>query len=165
MKELKRIDFEAGTFTANGVNYTIEGTLSIERYAELQIIEKELAYGFTVKSLFDKLKVCWDLLNKMKFAEMAINLNDMMRGVAKVQERQPIILKICALFMNAPDEDRRTITVDMINKKISDWKAEGIAMQDFFQAASSSVNGFSEIYETVTRIISAQEKTEQAESQ
>lgn len=157
MNELKRIDFEKGKFTANGKEYTIEGALSIERYAELQIIEKELAYGFTVKSLFDKIKTVWDLLNKMKFAEMAVNLNDMMRGVAKVQEREPIILKICALFMNTADEDRRTITQDMIKEKITDWKAEGIAMQDFFQVASSSVHGFLEIYETVSRIISAQD--------
>lgn len=152
---LKRIDFDKGKFTANGQDYTIEGTLSIERYAELQLLEKELAYNFTVKGIFDQLRKMWELLNKMKFAETVVILSDLMRGAKKAQERQPTILKICALFINTETENRATITQDMIEKKINDWKAEGIAMQDFFVVASNSVTGFLEVYRTVSRIISA----------
>lgn len=158
MQELKRIDFNAGTFEANGKTYTIEGALSIERYAELQILEKELAYGFTVKNIFDKIRQIWDNQNKLKFAENAVLLHDLMRGVTKLEERTPTILKICALFINTPEEDRTTLTAQMIEGKINDWKAAGIDMRDFFQVASSSVNGFLEVYQTVTRIISGLEK-------
>lgn len=159
MKELKRIDFEKGTFEANGKLYTIEGALSIERYAELQILEKELAYGFTVKQIFEKLKILWDYLNKLKFAEAAVLVRDLMAGATRVAERTPTTLKICALFINTEDEDRTTINQDLINKKIEDWKAEGIDMRDFFRVASSSVNGFLEIYKAVSRIISDQDVT------
>lgn len=162
MKELKRINFETGKFTANGKTYTIEGALSIERYAELQILEKELAYGFTVKDIFNKLKQLWDFLNKLKFAEAAVLVRDLMAGATRVAERTPTTLKICALFINTDDEDRGTITQEMINKKIEDWKAEGIDMRDFFQVASSSINGFLEVYQNVTRIISAQEGSDKA---
>jgi hypothetical protein len=164
-KPLKRIDFERPTFTANGKTYTIEGGLSIERYAELQILEKELAYGFTVKGIFEKMQKMWDNANKLKFAENAVILNDLMRGLAKVQERTPVILKVCALFINTPDEDRTTITQDMIEEKINDWKKEGIDQRDFFQVASSSVNGFLEIYQRITRIISAQDGSQAGGSQ
>lgn len=164
-KALKRIDLENPTFTANGKTYTAEGGLSIERYAEMQILEKELGYGFTVKAIFDKLQSMWNNQNKMKFAENAVILNDLMRGVAKVSERTPTILKVCALFVNTPDEDRATINADLINQKIADWKAEGIDMRDFFQLAFSSVNGFLEVYRKVTLLISAQDDAGTEENQ
>lgn len=163
--QLKRIDFETGVFEANGTQYRIEGALTIERYAELQILEKEMGYGVTFKGLYDKLEKLYSLLNKNRFADSAVLVNDLMRGVVKVQEREPTVLKICALFINSEAEDRTIFTQDMINKKIADWKAEGIDMRDFFTVASSSVNGFLDVYRTVTRIISAQPGSEMAESQ
>jgi hypothetical protein len=160
VKALKRIDPERPTFTANGKTYTVEGSLSIERYAELQLLEKEMAYGLTVKQLFDKVQIMWNNQNKLKFAENAVIMNDIMRGLHKVQERTPVILKICCLFINTPDEDRTTLTQDLIDTKVNDWKAEGIDIRDFFRVASSSINGFLEVYKTVSRIISAQDEAE-----
>ena len=157
---LKRIDLNTGIFEANGTRYTIEGALTIERYAELQILEKELGYGLTFKAMFDKLQQAFNLLNKQKPADAAVLLNDMIRGVAMVQQREPLVLKICALFMNTADEDRSSFSADMYNRKIADWKAEKLDMRDFFTVASNSVNGFIEIYRTVTRIISGQPGSE-----
>lgn len=160
MAELKRIDFESGKFVANGTEYIIEGALSIERYAELQLFEKELANGMTFQTMFDKLQSLYSKLNKQKFADCAVELNDMIRGYAKLQEREPAILKICTLYINAKEEDRRTWNADMMNAKIADWKTEGIDMRDFFAVASSSIGGFSEVYRKVTRIISGQTDSE-----
>lgn len=162
---LKRIDFETGVFTANGTQYRVEGATTIERYAELQILEKEMGYGMTFKGMYDRMEKLYSMLNKSRFADCAVLVNDMMRGIVKVQERQPIILKICALFINEENEDRTVLTQDMIDKKIADWKAEGIDMRDFFTVASSSVNGFSDVYRTVTRIISGQPGNEMAGNQ
>lgn len=156
--QVKFIDLEKGVFTANGNTYTIEGDLTIERYAEFQILERELALGISAKDLYSKLNELFTMVNSMQFADSAVMLNDLIRGQHKLQEREPTVLRICALFMNTPDEDRSVITNDMITKKIADWKAEGIAMQSFFAVASSSVNGFIEIYQRVTRIISGLEK-------
>lgn len=162
---LKRIDFEAGTFEANGTQYTIEGALTIERYAELQILEKEMGYGVTFKGMYERLDKAYQLLNKQRFADSAVLINDLIRGITKVQEREPTVLKICALFINAEGEDRTQLSEDLVNKKISDWKAAGIDMRDFFTVASSSVNGFLDVYRTVTRIISGQAGSEMAVSQ
>lgn len=162
--EVKRIDLEKGVFTANGKTYRIEGNLSIERYAMYAIYEKELAYGLTVKGMYDQLKNVLKLLDKTRFVDSAVLIHDMIRGVSKLEEREPIVLKICALYCNTEDEDRSTINEDMITKKISDWKTEGLDMRDFFQLASSSVNGFIEIYRSVTQGIMAQESNGAAAS-
>jgi hypothetical protein len=161
---LKRIDLNTGIFEANGTRYTIEGALTIERYAELQVLEKELGYGLTFKAMFDKLHQAFNLLNKQKPADAAVLLNDMIRGMVKIQEREPVVLKICALFMNTADEDRSSFSQDMYNRKIADWKAEKLDMRDFFTVASNSVNGYIEIYRTVSRIISTQPGSEIAAS-
>jgi hypothetical protein len=153
MPDLQRIDFEKGTFEGkSGKTYFVESSLSVARYAEFQIYEKEMAYGLTTKNLFEKLKALFDLQNKMKFAESVVLLNDLMRGVAKLQERQPSIMKICALYMNLEGEDRGIINQDMIDAKIKDW-AE-IDVRDFFAQAIRSVNGLIEIYATVSQSIS-----------
>lgn len=152
-KELKRIDLNAGYFEANGKKYFIEGAMSIERYAEFQLYEKELAYGMTVKGIFDRLQKVYQLLNKMKFADSAVIIYDVIKGLAKLEDREPTVLKICALVINEENEDRKEFSTDMINRKISDWKAEGIDMQDFFLVASVSVNGLQELYRKVGRIM------------
>lgn len=155
---LKRIDMDSGRFMANGKEYFIEGSLTIERYAQFQILEKELAYGFTTKGLFDELKQIIKLMNKLMFTDCAIRLTDLTRGVAKLEEREPVVLKICALYCNTADEDRTKMTEDIITQKIQDWKAEGLDIRDFFVLASNSVNGLLEIYRNVTQSIS--EKTD-----
>lgn len=162
---LKRIDLETGRFTANGRDYFIEGSLSIARYAEFQIYEKELAYGLTVKGLYEKLKAVNKFLDKIRFVDAVVAINDVMRGVMKLEEREPVVLKICALYCNTTDEDRTVINEDMITQKIADWKAEGIDMRDFFLLASNSVNGLLEIYRIVTLNISGPEKENGAGSQ
>lgn len=153
MPELKRIDFEQGTFVGiSGKTYFIESSLSVARYAEFQIYEKEMAYGLTMKGLFEKLKALFEMQNKMKFAESAVMLNDLMRGIAKIQERQPSVLKICTLYMNLENEDRAVINQDMIDAKIKDWA--DIDVRDFFAHAIRSVNGLIEIYASVSQSIS-----------
>jgi hypothetical protein len=151
---LKRIDMDAGKFTANGKEYFIEGSMTIERYAQFQIYEKELAYGFSTKGIYEELKQILKLMDKLMFTDCAVKLNNLTRGVAKIEEREPVVLKICALYCNTQDEDRTIINEDMISKKIQDWKAEGIDIRDFFALAFNSVNGLLEIYRSVTQSIS-----------
>lgn len=152
-KELKRIDLNAGSFVANGTTYYIESALSIERFAEYQILEKEAGFSLNFKNIFQELKKVYDLLNGVKFVEASVSLHNLMTGVAKLEEREPTLLKICALFMNTKDEDRATINNDMIVKKIEDWKQE-YEIRDFFSFALSTVNGFTEIYAIASQLTS-----------
>lgn len=156
--QIKRIDLEGGVFMANGKKYFIEGQLTIARYMEFQVFEKELGFGVTFQSLFNGLNELWGYLNKMQFAEASVKVNDMIRGCAKIEEREPAVLKICALYINEENEDRFTITDDMITNKIRDWKTEGYDMKDFFMVAFSSVSGIIDASQKVSRIISGLEK-------
>lgn len=163
MTELKKLDLTKSTFVANGVTYHIETQLSIERFCEYQILEKEAGFGLSFKKVFENLKELHALMNGVKFVEAAVKLDNLMRGVAKLEEREPTLLKICALFINTADEDRTTINNDMTMKKIEDWKRE-YDISGFFQLALNTVDGFFQIYGNVSRIISQDSKPTKKES-
>ena len=157
MTELKRLDITKPTFIANGTKYNIESGLSIERFCEYQILEKEAGFGITFKKVFENLQELHGLMNEVRFVEAAVLLHNLMSGVAKLEEKEPTLLKICALFINADGEDRTTINNDMVVKKIEDWKAE-YDVRDFFTLALNTVDGFLEIYANATRSISGAAK-------
>lgn len=156
-KELVLIDTAKPSFIANGKTYFIETSMSIERYCEFQILEKELTYGMSFEKMMDYLKQIYKMLDKQQFAASAVMIDQMIRGVAKVQEREPVVLKICALFINEENEDRSKWSNDLIVRKIEDWKLEGISMNSFFSLALNSVNGFLDVYNKVSQIASGKE--------
>lgn len=158
----KKINFDTGEVIGkSGKLYTVRTSLSVERYSLFQIYEKELAYGLTLPGLNDKLKKVYELINKQKFADSAVMIYDIMRGVVKLGERQSAIMKICCLYINAEDEDEGKINQDMIDAKIRDWSEYDVT--DFFQVAVSSVNGLIEIYQSVSRDISELNQTVEGE--
>ncbi|HYH14948.1 MAG TPA: hypothetical protein VD794_07005 [Flavisolibacter sp.] len=154
MAELPRIDLSKGEFTANGKRYIIESELSIERFSQYQMLEMELGYGLTFKSLYEKLTKVYEQVNKMKFADAAVQLDNIIRGVANIGKQDHAIFKMCALFCNTEGEDRSTINQDMIDAKIDDWKKEGIQASDFFRLASSTVRGLYEALQNTVQNIS-----------
>lgn len=154
-KELKRLNLNEPTFTANGRTYYIEQGLSIERYVEFQILEKELAFGMTFQQLINKNKELYKVLNRGELVNASVLVNNIVQGLAKVVEREPTALKMCALFINEEAEDRTVWNQDLIVRKIEDWKREGIDVRDFFALALNSVNGFLNIYNKMCQIISA----------
>lgn len=154
MSELKRLDLSKPSFTANGKEYFIENSFSIERYCEYQALEKELGFGLSFRGLYENLTKMYDLMNKVKFVEASVLLNDTISGIAKIEEREPTMLKLCALFINTKDEDRATINPDLMMEKMNDWKAEGIDVRDFFTLALNTMDGFIEAYKKLTLNIS-----------
>jgi hypothetical protein len=153
-KEVKRMVVSEGKFEANGKTYIIENAFSIERYAEYQLIEKEVGFGITFKEIFDNLMKLKGMMNSSRFVDASFLLVDMMRGVQKLEYKEPLVLRMCALFINTPDEDRTTINEDMITRKIEDWKKEGLDIRDFFTLALNTMDGFIEIYQKLTQTTS-----------
>jgi hypothetical protein len=140
----KKIELSSGvtSFQANGKTYHIEGSMSIERYIVYQQLELEAGYSTSFKELFNALSTSYDLLNSGKLADASVHIYNAMKGVASLEEREPYILKYCALFINETNEDRKVINEDMITEKIKDWKEEGLDIQSFFALASSIIIGF-----------------------
>lgn|SRR5690606_28539009 len=153
MKKLKTLDPTAPSFECNGKIYYIESNLSIARFCEYQIMEKEAGFGTTFKAIFDELHSLYDLMNNTKFVEASIKLHNLVTGVSRLQDKEPVLLKMCALFINEENEDRTTITNDDIVRKIDDWKKE-YEVNGFFTLALNMVNGYFEIYNKISQITS-----------
>ena len=157
-KQPGRIDLNQGSFTANGKIYKVQSVLSITRFCEFQILEKEIAFSMTFKNVFDEINEACELFDEARsfgeIAEARTKLDNLRRGIAKLEEKQPTALKLCALFINTEDEDATIWNQDLMNAKIEDWKIEGIAIQDFFQFALNSVNGFIGIYKKMSEATS-----------
>lgn len=143
--QLKRIDFTKPSFMANGREYFIEGQMSITRFCEFQILEKEFAFKMSFKGMYEELLNLYEKLNELKMADAVIIVNNLLNGHAKMEEREPTVLKLCTLFINERNEDRSAWSADLMTQKIEDWKIEGISMEDFFTVALSTVNGYAQI--------------------
>jgi len=136
MKELKLINPSERSFPANGKTYFIEaGDISIARWSKYEELILEMQYGVTQVEMFNKFKEITELANKLQFADIAILAYNVQNGMRGLMQRQPVALKICALFINEENEDRGSISDDIIAQKIDDWNIEGYAVGPFFQLA------------------------------
>lgn len=152
----KRIDFETGRFEANGKIYFIETRLSIGRYVEFEVLQTEMAYGTSLKEMYDWLITNRQLLNQMRFVDCAINNDKMIAKCQNLKDKEPFILKICTLFCNTEGEDVSKWNNDIIVKKLADWKAENIDTADFFELAVALSPYYIEIYNRLTQSITDQ---------
>ena len=147
--ELKRLDFKEGRFIANGKTYVIESMFTPQRWAMYQKIQIEAAYGVTFKVLYENINFAFRALNAGQVADVAVTLHNIMNGITKIEQREPDMLRMCALFINTPDEDRGVITDDQITEKIRDWEVSGYAIQDFFTLALNTIRGFVDVYKNL----------------
>ena len=149
---LKDPGLDATSFTANGNEYVIAPSISVQRWEEYEILGVEIGLGRTFEHIHDQHVKLLGLLNRMAqkdavLGDMAVILNDLVTGgmIQQAREIHPA-LKMCALFMNRKGEDTRTITEEMIAEKVADWRAEGMAMTYFFRFAFRSIPGFVTAY-------------------
>ncbi len=154
--ELKRIDFTKDTFEANGVSYFIEKGMSLKRFNEYQILEKETTFGMDFMKMFTLLGEIREAFNECRFIDGSVKLDNLQRGVAQIHTRSPAVMKMCALFINTKDENRQIITEQMIRSKMEDWNEYDV--RDFFTLALNGVKGFIDVYTNFSPIISAQDQ-------
>lgn len=151
--QLKTLDPKQSVFTANGNEYTIEGGISFDRWKEYQKLQPQLALDITTEDIFLQIREAYSILNKPNPAilDAGVILANLMKGVATISDkRHPVALRMCALFINRKDEDRKGINEDLINSKIEDWRAEGFDIGSFFQLALYSIPGFTRILNLIT---------------
>lgn len=142
--ELKEIPKNSQVFTANGTEYFIEDNLSIDRWIFMNELVIQLGFGVEYEEMQQNWFKVIDMADKQKFSSIVIMAHNMVNGVSKIYSREPMILKFCALFMNTKDEDRGTITEDVITRKIEDWKVEGLGINGFLEFSLLKVKGLGE---------------------
>ena len=144
MKKLIELTPETKGFVANGTKYYVEKTISADRYREYLNIEIELGNGISAVDYFHKVKEAWDIIANTPMQMLTANhlnkaqtiLYQAMEGIGKVADRELEILRICALFINTENEDRRYYSKEIEDRKIKDWNEEGIDINSFFLLAS-----------------------------
>lgn len=153
-KKLLVIDPKTKSFTANGKEYLVENEISFQRWRKYQKLQIELGYNTSFEKLFTDLSKCYELLNQQKFADSAVAIRDIMKGIKDIQEQKhPAALQLCTLFINTSDEDRRYISEDLMDRKIDDWEKEGYDIGSFFQLALGIIPGFLQTYKLISQDI------------
>ncbi len=148
--KLKLLEPGQTEFMANGVKYFIESGISFKRQIEYDKLMVELAYGISVKKMFDEMGETFDLLNSQEFANAAVLIHTLRTGLAKnIDGRWTTGMRLCTLFINYEGEDRRFITEETINKKINDWAEEGYDWNSFFQFAFNTIPDFVNLYNSI----------------
>lgn len=156
-RKLKELDLSQKKFLANGKTYHIRKSMSFKRFREYEKLQIEVGYGSNFIQIYENVKQAYELVNKSAFADTAVKLYNILSGIKNIESRQMPALKICALFINAEDEDENTINDEMIDEKIADWEAEGYDIFPFFQLAVNSIPDFSIAYKVVSQLHSQME--------
>lgn len=156
-RQLKELPPDVQAFTANGTRYRVSRSVSMDRWEAYELLSVEIGMARSFTQFMDGLREAYDMCNQVAagkpvFADLAVLLRDMLIGSTLVGEKQqPAVLKMAALFINYEGEDVRFIDDGIIQKKIDDWREEGIDMQFFFGFALRSIPGFFEAYKVASR--------------
>ena len=169
-KGLKELPPDTTAFEASGTKYRVARSVSMDRWEAYELLSVEVGLGRSFAQIMQGLREAYDLTNQVAsgkpvFADLAVLLRDLLMGAASVNEGHAHpVLKMCCLFINYEGEDVRTITDEIIAKKLDDWRNEGIDMGFFFGFALRSIPGFLDAYKAVTRgTLSGQKKEQETE--
>jgi len=149
MKKLRQIDFiKEKNFECDGRKFEVTESLSFVRYRELQKIMIEFGFSATFEDIFNNLKKAVDLYNKHDYFNMSITVYKIQEGIKNLEEKDDPALRLCALFINEPDEDPTKYSDAMVQSKIESWGKE-IEVNGFFYLAASLVPGWMPAYQLV----------------
>lgn len=157
--ELRTINLSDKHFECGGRKFFVKDTLSFARYRELQKLNLEFGFSATFIDIFKNIEEAWNLLNKVKLAEAAVILYNIMHGLSTLDDKDDAGLRMCALFIDEAGEDPTIYNEAKMKDKIDCWASE-LDVTPFFQFAVSLVPGWKPAYINGTRNISSQEKAE-----
>jgi len=119
------------------------GSIPVGRYQKFEALQAQLVWGADFDSMYKNMRRSYDLLNNGKPADAAVLINNVLEGVARhIEGREHPMLLLCSIFICLEDEDLSVWDETRAMEKITDWKLECIAVEDFFALAFSSVKGF-----------------------
>ena len=144
---LKKLDLDKPYFEANGKKYRVSKSLSVERWRHFEDLQALVGFGRSFQEVFDNVKKAYEALQHPKIADASVVLHNLLVGIKeKLDRRHNPALLICALFINADDEDQKVYDEEAMNRKIEDWQEEGYDVNDFFHLAWNLVPSFIEAF-------------------
>jgi len=148
---LKQIDLNANSFIANGVEYFIKSSLSVERYRQFEKYQVTFGFAREFKQIYDLLVQSVDLANKGKGLEawnIVFNLKEQI-GKNNLDNRHHNGMYICALFIVTETEDLTTWDEHIADVKITNWNKEGYDVNSFFRLAANLVTGYIDCLDSI----------------
>lgn len=123
----------------SGKVYRKTDNLPFCRYGKMEALSIEMAYARSVQDLFASQKRAYELLDKQKLADAAVEMHNCMMGAARVADGKPHpAAMLCMLFWNNEDEDK-AITDEQLLEKVADVSHMDASF--FFVQAAISVPG------------------------
>jgi hypothetical protein len=148
--DLKHIDLSSNTLPANGVDYEIKYSLTVERWKAYEKLQNHFAFGLAFEEIEGKIKQSIDYANQGKGIEAWNIIYNLREGIAyRLEDRQHPALLLLSLFIVAPGEDLTTWNEADQTTKIENWNKEGYDVNDFFLLASNLVKGFLPVYKEI----------------
>lgn len=129
-------------FTAGGHRYTVRHTVPLHRFLLLEQFGTEYTLTGGVQSIFNQLVAQRGELNKMDFVGAAVVNNNLLNGIAKIDEKLNYAFMVCSLFIVRDGEDLREWSEQLARDKVADWNAAGIEPGFFLVFAGRQVPGF-----------------------
>lgn len=147
MTELRTINFDLKHFECEDGKrkFTIKEVPSFERYRIMQKVCLEFGFSASFIDIYNNITSGFELLNKMKPAEGAVVLHNILKGMASAEEKYPAAFRLCALFIDEEGEDPAVYDEGKMNEKIECWGKE-LSPLPFFNMASELVIGWMPAY-------------------
>ena len=146
---MRKLDFNVDkNFECDGRKFEVTDSLSFTRYKELQKISLEFGFSATFEDIFNNNQKAIDAYNKHDYFTMSIILYKIQEGIKTIEDKDDPSLRLCALFINEPDEDPTKYNEAMMKSKIDCWGKE-MDIAPFFYLAASLVPGWMPAYKLV----------------
>ena len=120
--------------TASGKKYIVYPPITAHRFEVFERLQVEMEHLTSLSGFRDEIAATYELLNKSKPADAAVKINNLLNGVARIQNGQPHpLLMICSLFICTADENQAEWNEAEAQEKVNDWASVDIA---FFLASA-----------------------------
>lgn len=152
--ELKELNFSENAFVANGTQYFVNSSLSVERFRWFEKYQVNFGFAKDFKSIYAALKKSIELANKGKGVEAWNQVFNLYEQVGKIVDEEYVFhqaFMICALFINTDGEDLTSWDEAKAQIKINDWNKEGISATSFFQLAANLTSGYIDALEEISQ--------------
>ncbi|WP_460974094.1 hypothetical protein [Spirosoma migulaei] len=141
-------------FEADGHLFHVQHDLDLPliRNRYLEKYSLFAALGRHEKALIAEMHRAYQANNESRPGDVAVILDNLIRGTADLLSRETPVLYICTLFINRHDEDTKTFDPEFATQKIESWKKAGIANSFFLASALSFLKISDENLNTLTQI-------------
>lgn len=136
VEQIQRLSEGTKAFQANGKEFIVHDTLTVDGYQRLEELRVEMEAGNSVGDLLSLTKKAYDLCNKGKLADAAVALYNAINIEERILDQRPAAwLLALTLFVRPRGADLSKWSEVDATEWIKDWEEEGIGAPDLFKLA------------------------------